>query len=115
MLNFANVTLAGVIGSTPQKLKSRSGKLMATFDLAVNPTKRQKSQKPLWFTVTAFQKLGEHVLDNYQKGSMLIVRGTLRQFAWTRKNGTKRERIVVYATSVFPAVAGVRAENDMSG
>ena len=53
--------------------------------------------------VTFWRKNAEFLSGNFSKGSVVIVKGCLTQRRWTDKDGNKRQKLIVTASSVeFP-------------
>ena len=60
-----------------------------------------KTIKRIFFNITAWEKLGDLVMQYLQKGRRVLVQGRLRQDSWEDKETGKRQsRIEVTATDV---------------
>lgn len=93
------VTLMGRLTRDPEQRTTPSGKTVVRFSLAVD---RQGSEDATdFFDVTAWEKLGELVVQYVTKGRRVLVQGRLRQDSWDDKeSGKKRSRVEVVATDV---------------
>lgn len=93
------VILMGRLTRDPEQRTTPSGKTVVRFSVAVD---RQSSDDTAdFFDVTAWEKLGELVVQYLGKGRRVLVQGRLRQDSWDDKeSGKKRSRVEVVATDV---------------
>lgn len=93
------VILMGRLTRDPEQRTTPSGKTVVRFSLAVD---RQGSDDAAdFFDVTAWEKLGDLVVQYVTKGRRVLVQGRLRQDSWDDKeSGKKRSRVEVVATDV---------------
>jgi single-strand DNA-binding protein len=93
------VILLGRLTRDPEQRTTTSGKTIVSFSLAVDRVGQDDSAD--FFEVTAWEKLGELVMQYLGKGRRVLVQGRLRQDSWDDKEtGKKRSRIEVTATDV---------------
>ena len=93
------VILMGRLTRDPEQRTTTSGKTIASFSIAVD--RGGESDTADFFEVTAWEKLGELVIQYLAKGRRVLVQGRLRQDSWDDKEtGKKRSRIEVTATDV---------------
>ncbi|TAL14027.1 single-stranded DNA-binding protein [Patescibacteria group bacterium] len=93
------VILMGRLTRDPEQRTTTSGKTIASFSLAVD--RGGDSDAADFFEVTAWEKLGELVVQYLAKGRRVLVQGRLRQDSWDDKEtGKKRSRVEVTATDV---------------
>jgi single-strand DNA-binding protein len=93
------VILLGRLTRDPEQRTTTSGKTIASFSIAVD--RGGESDAADFFDVTAWEKLGELVVQYLAKGRRVLVQGRLRQDSWDDKEtGKKRSRIEVTATDV---------------
>lgn len=93
------VILLGRLTRDPEQRTTSTGKTIASFSLAVD--RGGDSDAADFFDVTAWEKLGELVIQYLGKGRRVLVQGRLRQDSWDDKEtGKKRSRIEVTATDV---------------
>ena len=108
MSNFVlnSVTLGGNLTRDPELRSTPSGTSLCKVGLAVNSRRKDASgnwvDKPNFFDVTIWGKLGENVAENLQKGSKLAVQGRLEWRQWDAPDGSgKRSAVEVVAENVF--------------
>jgi single-strand DNA-binding protein len=93
------VILMGRLTRDPEQRTTTSGKTIASFSLAVD--RGGDSDAADFFEITAWEKLGELVVQYLAKGRRVLVQGRLRQDSWDDKEtGKKRSRVEVTATDV---------------
>lgn len=109
---MANITVQGLVATTPRFLKTSDGKNIFCFRLAETSNKESN-----WFTVTAFDELALNAVQSISKGDRVVVSGSLRIRDWDNgeRAGTSAEIEVstighdmTIGTSTFSRVA--RAE-----
>ena len=93
------VILMGRLTRDPEQRTTPSGRTVVSFGIAVDrPTQDDQAD---FFDVTAWEKLGELVVQYLSKGRRVLVQGRLRQDSWDDKEtGKKRSRVEVTATDV---------------
>jgi single-strand DNA-binding protein len=83
----------------PEQRTTTTGKTIASFSIAVDRGGQEDAAD--FFNVTAWEKLGELVMQYLAKGRRVLVQGRLRQDSWDDKEtGKKQSRIEVVATDV---------------
>ena len=93
------VILMGRLTRDPEQRTTTTGKTIVNFGLAVDRAGQDDSAD--FFDVTAWEKLGELVMQYLGKGRKVLVQGRLRQDSWDDKEtGKKRSRVEVTATDV---------------
>jgi single-strand DNA-binding protein len=93
------VILMGRLTRDPEQRTTTSGKTIANFSIAVD--RGGESDAADFFEITAWEKLGELVVQYLAKGRRVLVQGRLRQDSWDDKEtGKKRSRVEVTATDV---------------
>src|SRR3954470_20181913 len=93
------VILMGRLTRDPEQRSTSSGKNIASFSIAVDRGGQEDAAD--FFNVTAWEKLGELVMQYLGKGRRVLVQGRLRQDSWDDKEtGKKQSRIEVVATDV---------------
>ncbi|CAN5300288.1 single-stranded DNA-binding protein [soil metagenome] len=89
----------GRLTRDPEQRTTTSGKTIASFSLAVD--RGGESDAADFFDITAWEKLGELVVQYLAKGRRVLVQGRLRQDSWDDKDtGKKRSKVEVVATDV---------------
>lgn len=93
------VILMGRLTRDPEQRTTTTGKVIASFGLAVDRGGQDDGAD--FFDVTAWEKLAELVVKYLGKGRRVLVQGRLRQDSWDDKEtGKKRTRVEVVATDV---------------
>lgn len=93
------VILMGRLTRDPEQRTTTTGKNIASFSIAVDRAGQEDSAD--FFNVTAWEKLGDLVMQYLSKGRRVLVQGRLRQDSWDDKEtGQKRSRVEVVATDV---------------
>ncbi len=93
------VILMGRLTRDPEQRTTTTGKTIASFSIAVDRGGQEDAAD--FFNVTAWEKLGELVIQYLAKGRRVLVQGRLRQDTWDDKEtGKKQSRIEVVATDV---------------
>ena len=93
------VILLGRLTRDPEQRTTSTGKNIASFSIAVD--RAGQDDQADFFNVTAWEKLGDLVMQYLAKGRRVLVQGRLRQDTWDDKEtGKKQSRIEVTATDV---------------
>lgn len=93
------VILMGRLTRDPEQRTTTGGKTIASFSIAVD--RGGDSDQADFFEITAWEKLGDLVIQYLGKGRRVLVQGRLRQDSWDDKEtGKKRSRVEVTATDV---------------
>jgi single-strand DNA-binding protein len=104
-VGYSSIELIGYLGSDPQSLQAAGGTNGARFSLAVNRTRTSDSgdrqQETDWYSVVAWERLGETCLSYLAKGSLVFVVGRPRIRRWEDDEGVGREQVQVLAEQVI--------------
>lgn len=93
------VILMGRLTRDPEQRSTSTGKNIASFSIAVDRAGQDDAAD--FFDVTAWEKLGDLVMQYLAKGRRVLVQGRLRQDSWDDKEtGKRRTRVEVVATDV---------------
>jgi single-strand DNA-binding protein len=91
----SKVTLQGRLTRDPELRFTQGGTAVAQF--AVVTVRRVKSAAGDWedqdvsfWDCTAFGSMAENIVESMQKGTSVIVTGSMRQESWTTKDNEKR-------------------------
>ena len=103
MLN--KVFLIGRLTRDPEIRFLPSGTQITSFTIAVNRVYKTKDssdwkEETYFFDVETFGYLAERVGKQLNKGSQILVEGSLRQDKWETPSGEKRSKIKVVADKV---------------
>ncbi len=103
MLN--KVFLIGRLTRDPEIRFLPSGTQVTTFTLAVNRAYKTKDsdqwkEETYFFDVEAFSFLAERLGKQLNKGTQIVLEGSLRQDKWETPSGEKRSKIKIVAEKV---------------
>lgn len=93
------VILLGRLTRDPEQRTTASGKNVVGFSIAVD--RQSQDDQADFFNITAWDKLGDLVMQYLSKGRRVLIQGRLRQDSWEDKDTGKRQsRIEVTASDV---------------
>ena len=98
------LTIIGNLGNAPEMRYTRSEKAVANFSVAVNERwtdgSGERREKTEWFQVTAWNGLAEACQNHLDKGSRVLVEGSISLDTWRGQDGQTRSNIADRATNV---------------
>jgi single-strand DNA-binding protein len=104
MANLNRVFLIGRLVADPQLQHTQSGTPFTRFRIAVNRPYRDRSgnwqEETLFIDVVVWGEAADRAVTRFNKGSRVLVEGSLRQSTWETDSGEKRSRIEVRADRV---------------
>jgi single-strand DNA-binding protein len=101
MLNYQTTTIEGNATRDPVIKKTKTGKDVCNFTLAVNHySKEDDEPKVSYIDVETWDKLAGVCSNGVTKGKRVMVVGTLRQDRWEGKDGKKQSRIKIVGKEV---------------
>lgn len=107
------VTIIGRIAADPELKQTTSGLSVCNFTIAVD-RKGTKGEERItdWLEVVTWRHSAEFVSKYFQKGSPIIVEGSLQTRMWEDKAGQKRKVVEIVADNVefVPKAKGEAAE-----
>lgn len=94
-----NLTLTGLVATTPRNITTAEGIEITSFRLATNQRKFDRATgkwtdgETNWYTVSSFRGLASNVAASVRKGDRVVVHGKLRIRDWenTDRSGTTVE------------------------
>lgn len=94
-----NMTITGLVATTPRHLQTADGLAITSFRLASSqrrfdrPTQKWVDADTNWYTVSLFRGLANNAAESIKKGDRVIVVGRLRIRDWenTDRSGTTVE------------------------
>jgi single-strand DNA-binding protein len=94
-----NITLTGLVATTPRHLTTSEGLAITSFRLASSQRRFDRASNRWvdgdtnWYTVSSFRALAENAANSVSKGDRVIVTGKLRIRDWenTDRSGTTVE------------------------
>lgn len=116
MPSFNRITIVGHVGRAPELKYTQSNIAFCTFSVATSKRWKDKNtdewkENTTWHRVKAWRYDAEKAAK-LDKGSLVLVEGTLESEEWTDKEGNKRETMVITPTSV---VAFSRQQDGVAG
>jgi single-strand DNA-binding protein len=101
MQNVAAATIEGFVTRDPVLKRTKTGKSVCSFSLAVNHyTKMDDSPKVSFIEVETWEKIAELCSQKIAKGKRILVIGGLRQDRWEGKDGKTQSRIKIVGNEV---------------
>lgn len=104
---YQQITIIGYLGKDPISKQSQSGKQYAQASVAVSRSLGQGQKETTWFSVTAWERLGQYLSNYAQKSSLVMVTGRLNPDSqngspriWFDNQGNARAAFEVTATEV---------------
>ena len=94
-----NITVAGLIATTPRHLVTADGVAITSFRLATSSRRFDRSLSKWvdgetnWYTITALKQLAINAAGSLNKGERIMVQGVLRVRDWDKgeRSGTSVE------------------------
>lgn len=119
MANLNRVSLIGRLTKDPEIRYIPSGAAVASFDIAVNRSYKDKAnnwqEETMFIRINLWGKQAEHANENFSKGKEVFVEGYLRQRSWETQDGQKRSTIEVTANTLVPIERVSRGTGAQSG
>ena len=101
MQNVAAATIEGFVTQNRVLKKTKTGKSVCTFSLAVNHfTRMDDNPKVSFIEVETWERIAEICSESVAKGKRLLVIGGLRQDRWEGKDGKMQSRIKIVGNEV---------------
>ena len=103
MLN--KMTLIGNVGTDPEMRYTPNGNPVTSFTVATNrrytTTEGEQREETEWFTVSAWNRLGETINQYLTKGRKVYVEGRLKSSTWTGNDGETRFKNEITANQIL--------------
>lgn len=102
-----NVTVVGRLGADPEMRFTPAGKSVASFSLVSSKPVKQpdgswEDTEKTWYRVSAWDSLGESIVESLHKGQQVIVVGRLYMETYKDRDGNERQSLKINAYSVGP-------------
>lgn len=100
------ITVVGNVADVPTLRHTLNGVAVASFRVANTPRRRDKAtgewsdRETVWFGVSAWRQLAEHVAVSIKKGDRVVLVGSLTSETWVGEGGDERSGLKVTADSV---------------
>ena len=103
MLN--KMTLIGNVGTDPEMRYTPNGNPVTSFTVATNrrytTSEGEQREETEWFSVSAWNRLGETINQYLTKGRRVYVEGRLKSSTWTGNDGETRFRNEITANQII--------------
>ncbi len=101
MQNYATATIEGFVTKEPLIKKTKTGKSLCTFSLAINHySKENEAPKVSFIEVETWEKIADVCSRNVSKGRRLMVIGSLRQDRWENESGKTQSRLKIIGNEI---------------
>lgn len=78
-----------------------SGKLVTSFDLAVNVPGQDRNAPPDYIPIVCWEKLADFATKYLSKGRQIVVVGRIKTRKWTDENGKNRKAVEIVASNIY--------------
>lgn len=95
--------IEGRLTAEPELRYTKTGRSICRFGIAVNSTLKADNETidhVSFFSVNSWNNLAEICAKYLKKGSMVRVKGRLRQNRWTTEDGVKKDRVYIEAATI---------------
>ena len=106
------VILLGRLTRDPEQRTTASGKNVVSFSIAVD--RQSQDDQADFFNITAWDKLGDLVMQYLSKGRRVLIQGRLRQDSWEDKDTGKRQSRIEVTASDVTFLDGPKGDNSGS-
>lgn len=88
-----SITIVGRAGADPESQVTQNGMTIAKFRLGVDRGRKDKDGNRIsdWFTIKAFGKTAETVVDYVTKGKQVGITGAMVNETYTDREGQKKD------------------------
>ncbi|MBQ5667489.1 MAG: single-stranded DNA-binding protein [Oscillospiraceae bacterium] len=95
------VDLIGRLAADPELRQTGSGVPVTSFTVAVDrPYTKGNDRQTDWIDIVAWRNTAEFVCKYFQKGSPIVINGSIQTRNWEDKQGIKRKSVEIVANSV---------------
>jgi single-strand DNA-binding protein len=100
-MNYGNVTIEGFVTHDPSSKKTKTGKDVCNFSLAIHHYSKADSEPQVsYIDVETWEKLAGICSDNITKGKRVMVIGTLKQDRWNGQDGKTQSKIKIVGREI---------------
>lgn len=105
-MNGPQITVVGHLAWDPRARALAGGTAVTDFRIGCTPSRFDKTTsswndlETLWFTVTCWRVLAEHVAQSLKKGDRVVVTGRLTTRTYKTEQGELRNSLEIDASSV---------------
>ena len=95
------VVLLGRLAADPELRQTGTGISVTSFSIAVDrPYTKGSERQTDWIDIVAWRNTAEFVCKYFQKGSPIIIEGSIQTRTWEDKAGQKRKSVEVIADNI---------------
>lgn len=109
-----SVTIVGNLVEDPELRFTPSGVAMARLRIAVNRRWRDRNdqwqEETSFFGGTVWREMAENIAESLQKGSRVIITGSLEQRSWETAEGERRSVVEIRIDEVGPSLRFATAQ-----
>lgn len=96
-----SVVLLGRMAADPELRQTGNGVPVTSFTIAVDrPFSKGGERQTDWIDIVAWRNTAEFICKYFQKGSPIVITGSLQTRNWEDKSGLKRKSVEVIADTV---------------
>jgi single-strand DNA-binding protein len=100
-MSYTAATVEGFVTQSPVVRKTKTGKNICSFSLAVRHYSAPDAEPKVSFMdVETWEKLADMCSENVDKGKRLMVIGSLRQDRWEGKDGKPQSKIKLVGNQI---------------
>lgn len=100
-MSYTAATVEGFVTQSPVMRKTKTGKSICSFSLAVRHYAAPDTEPKVSFMdVETWEKLADMCSESVDKGKRLMVIGTLRQDRWEGKDGKPQSKIKLVGSTI---------------
>jgi single-strand DNA-binding protein len=100
-MSYTAATVEGFVTQSPVVRKTKTGKSICSFSLAVRHYSAPDTEPKVSFMdVETWEKLADMCSESVDKGKRLMVIGTLRQDRWEGKDGKQQSKIKLVGNTI---------------
>ena len=104
-MTMNKILIIGNLGSDPEMRYTPNGNPVTSFTVATNrrytTAEGEQREETEWFTVSAWNRLGETINQYLTKGRRVYVEGRLKSSTWTGNDGETRFRNEITANQIL--------------
>lgn len=118
MANLNKVFLIGNLTRDPELRFTTAGVAVCSFGIAWTPRRKNRDTgnwedgEPSFFNCTAWRDMGENIAASLQKGTRVVVTGSVRSRDWEDNEGHKRTSIEIDVEDVAPSLRWAQVQID---
>jgi len=116
-----NISLiSGNLGADPERIATKSGIMITTFNIAVNTGHFDKDENKYintrtnWIPITAFDHLGSVAHATLKKGDQITVIGEIKTTSYVDKTEIKRTGFEIIASDIKKSSFLIKENSDVS-